>query len=81
MLTKIMINWSTSERNDLVKNIVQYVKFSGCEADVQAQVSGRGGECGRGAEEGSVDNEWQSTVVLDPVFGPSRPAGATLTYD
>lgn len=27
------------------------------------------------------DNEWQSTVVLDLVFRPSRPAGAALTFD
>lgn len=32
------------------------------------------GVCGAGTRgEFAGDNEWQSTVVLDPVFRPSRP--------
>ena len=34
---------------------------------------GEGGRCARVGEGVAGDNEWQSTVVLDPVFRPSRP--------
>lgn len=35
----------------------------------------------RGAGWGGVDNEWQSTVVLDLVFWASRPTGAASIDD